>query len=120
MKIGKYVGKVAGYFTRCPETYEADVSKGSIETPLFTIEGRYRGKVVKVYDADTIHVVMAYPRDLTRFKVRLLGINAPEVRGEQKHEGEESKVALMDKIMDKISKLPNLFLAVWSLIPTTI
>jgi hypothetical protein len=27
-----------------------DVRDGSLETPLFTIDGRYEGKIVKVYE----------------------------------------------------------------------
>jgi micrococcal nuclease len=69
--------------------------------PLFTIEGSYYAKVVKVYDGDTIHVVFFYNGVRTRFAVRLYGINAPEVKGVQKVKGLASRQALSDRILNK-------------------
>ncbi len=63
----------------------------------------YRAFVRKVYDADTITVDidLGFGIIFKGQKVRLLGINAPEVRGEQKKQGLISRDALREKIANK-------------------
>jgi len=72
------------------------------------------GKVVKVYDGDTITV--ATPLDNTRapiycFPVRLRGIDSPEIRGktpEEKAAATKSRDALAAKIMNQMVFLQNI------------
>ena len=72
------------------------------------------GKVVKVYDGDTITV--ATPLDNTRapiyhFQVRLRGIDSPEIRGsnpEEKTAATKARNALSAKIMNQMVFLQNL------------
>ena len=98
-KIGKYTGKKWNVITSLLTRNRPNLESGSLATPLFTIQGHYDAKVVKTTDGDTVHVVMEYPRgQLTRFVVRLFGINAPEMRGDEKEDGIHSKLALSDKI----------------------
>tara|TARA_Y100001938_G_scaffold91444_1_gene125447 strand:+ start:1461 stop:1787 length:327 start_codon:yes stop_codon:yes gene_type:complete len=63
----------------------------------------YRALVQKVYDADTITVDIDLGFDiiLKKQKIRLVGINAPEVRGEERQHGLISRDALRSKIANK-------------------
>lgn len=54
------------------------------KVPLFALSGVRLVKVVKVYDGDTVHVALKVDGELTRFRVRILGQDAPEVTGERK------------------------------------
>tara|TARA_R100000008_G_C3537761_1_gene143037 strand:+ start:158 stop:487 length:330 start_codon:yes stop_codon:yes gene_type:complete len=63
----------------------------------------YKAKVVKVYDGDTITVDfdLGFGIILQGQKIRLLGINTPEVRGEEKIEGIHSRDCLRERIFGK-------------------
>lgn len=63
----------------------------------------YKAVVIKVYDGDTIHVdiSLGFGVILHKQKIRLLGINAPEVRGKSKQAGKESRDRLKEKILDQ-------------------
>ena len=63
----------------------------------------YRALVKKVYDGDTITVDIELGFDiiLRKQKIRLIGVAAPEVRGEQKSLGLKSRDALREKIKGK-------------------
>jgi endonuclease YncB( thermonuclease family) len=72
------------------------------------------GKVVKVYDGDTITV--ATPLDYTRapiyhFSVRLRGIDSPEIRGKTEEEKQAALVArnaLSAKVLNQMVFLQNI------------
>jgi len=72
------------------------------------------GKVVKVYDGDTITV--ATPLDGTRapiyhFSVRLRGIDSPEIRGsspEEKVAAQKARDALAAKVLNQMVFLQNI------------
>lgn len=68
----------------------------------------YRATVVSVYDADTIRVninlgfgINTSGFDGKGVSIRLYGLNAPEVRGEEKQNGIKSRNALRQKILGK-------------------
>ena len=67
----------------------------------------YRAFVRKVYDGDTVTVDIDLGFDvvLKAQKIRLVRINAPEVRGVQRPEGLKSRDALRDKIGNKWIKI---------------
>ena len=72
------------------------------------------GRVIKVYDGDTITVANTLPiqncNDIFRFSVRLNGIDCPEIRGksdEEKKAAQLSKTVLSDLVMNKIVQLKN-------------
>ena len=70
------------------------------------------GKVIKVYDGDTITIATKLKGDecLYRFSVRLNGIDTPELKTKNTHEKEHAIVArdaLHDKIFDKMVELKN-------------
>jgi micrococcal nuclease len=63
----------------------------------------YRAYVKAVYDGDSITCDIdlgCYVR-LYDQKIRLLGINTPEIRGEQREQGLISRDRLREKILDK-------------------
>lgn len=65
-----------------------------------TIEFSYKGKVINVVDGDTIDVLINRGfGDFTQKRIRLSGINAPEMKDVPK--GEEAKKALIGLILDK-------------------
>ena len=56
------------------------LAAASLDTPLFSLESRtFRAKCVKVYDGDTIHIVIALNGQLTRFKCRMSGYDTAEM-----------------------------------------
>jgi len=72
------------------------------------------GKVVKVYDGDTITIASKLPyseSEMYRFSVRLNGIDCPEIRGKTEDEKECAQLAkeeLTKLLMDNIVELKNL------------
>ena len=71
------------------------------------------GKVIKVYDGDTITIAAMLPYEdsiLYRFSVRINGIDCPEMRTKDKDEKKCAIIAknlIMEKAMDKIVLLKN-------------
>jgi len=63
----------------------------------------YKAKVTKVYDGDTITVDfdLGFGILIRKQKIRLLGINTPEVRGPEKPQGIISRNALRQRILGK-------------------
>lgn len=63
----------------------------------------YRAHVTKVYDGDTITVDIDLGFDIVLHKqsIRLLGINTPEVRGDEREQGLIARDALAARILDK-------------------
>jgi len=78
-------------------------------TPPITI-----GKVVKVYDGDTITIASKLPSEdfpIYRFSVRLNGIDSAEIKGKTKNEKEiaiKARDALHELIFGKIVHLKNI------------
>jgi micrococcal nuclease len=70
------------------------------------------GKVIKVYDGDTITVGFYVPGETSpyRLSVRLLGIDTPEMKGGSVEEKNKAKLAqqfLSSQILGKIVSLQN-------------
>lgn len=63
----------------------------------------YRAHVNEVYDGDTITVDidLGFDVNLKGLKVRLYGLNAPEIRGATRPQGIISRDALRSRILDK-------------------
>lgn len=72
------------------------------------------GRVIKVYDGDTITIVFKLPYEnslLYRESVRLNGIDSPEIKGKNENEkisAQNSKAALSDLILNKYVTLENI------------
>ena len=62
----------------------------------------YKAKVISIYDGDTITVLCDCGFNITvEMKLRLLGIDTPELRGEERPEGLISKEYLVSLIGDR-------------------
>lgn len=72
------------------------------------------GKVIKVYDGDTITIATKLTNDMPeiyRFNVRLSGIDTPEIKSKNKNEKEKAKIVrdnLSDLILNKIVYVKNI------------
>ena len=67
-----------------------------------------RGKVVKVYDGDTVTLAFYIQGKMYRTHVRLLGIDTPEIKGKsaiEKRKAHEARDALVGKILNQIVDL---------------
>lgn len=82
------------------------------DTTAFTFPIKY-GKVVKIYDGDTITIAAKLPNTegpIYRFSVRLNGIDTPEVKGKSVAErdlAKHAKAALNELLSGKIVELRN-------------
>ena len=72
------------------------------------------GKVIKVYDGDTITIATKVPglegSEVYKFSIRLNGIDTPEIKTKNDEEKKIAKIAqseLYNKIYDKIVTLKN-------------
>ena len=62
----------------------------------------YKAKIIKVYDGDTVtaDIDCGFKIHFTE-KIRLYGINAPEVRGKERPEGLKARDYLRELILNK-------------------
>ena len=67
----------------------------------------YRAYVRRVYDGDsiTVDIDLGFGVYLQKQKIRLGGINTPEIRGKEKELGIKSRDALREKISNKWVKI---------------
>lgn len=87
-------------FQCCKKTQSLEVCTYENTEPFYP--NIKSGKVVKVYDGDTIHVAALYGKDhVYRFMIRMYGYDAPEVKGVSKAEGIKAKEALERRILNK-------------------
>ena len=98
------------YFFSCK--YNLDNNNWNNTQP-FVPKVKY-GKVIKVYDGDTITVASKIPNlknsQIYKFSVRLNGIDTPEIKGSNEDEKSialKARDALSEKIMDKDVYLKN-------------
>ena len=68
--------------------------------PIF-IPAITSGRVIKVYDGDTIWVLSKYNGEEYRFNLRLYGYDSPELRSKNKEE-KEAAISARDYLADKI------------------
>ena len=62
----------------------------------------YRAKIIGVYDGDTVTALVDLGFGITnKIKVRLKGINTPELRGAERAQGIISRDFLREKILNK-------------------
>jgi len=101
-----------------PGDFERRLSTGYLEkaewnNTLEFIPPINSGKVIKVYDGDTITIASKLPyysSPVYRFSVRLRGIDSPEINGKTFTEKElalNSKICLSNLVMGKMVQLHN-------------
>ena len=83
-----------------------DWSNANNKTKMFSFEGREcLGKVVDVYDGDTVKIVFPLsekePERLYRWNCRLINVDTPEIRTKNLKEKAYAKV-VRDKLREKI------------------
>jgi endonuclease YncB( thermonuclease family) len=62
------------------------------DVKFFTLSGmKLKGKVVDVYDGDTVHVIINFYNKLQKFKCRIMGIDTPEMKQPINGENREMK-----------------------------
>lgn len=62
----------------------------------------YKARIIDVYDGDTVTAIVDLGLFIsTEIKVRLKGINTPEIRGEERNAGLLSKKRLEELILNK-------------------
>jgi len=72
----------------------------------FSLEGlTFDAKCIKVYDGDTITVIFKYNEVFYKWRIRLLRINAPELRKETKLEGIIVRDKVRELLLGKIVKV---------------
>ena len=70
------------------------LAQQTLQTPLFTLRGQtHWAKCVKCYDADTIHIVIAFNNTFARFRCRLQGIDTAEIRSKNPTERQHARTA---------------------------
>ena len=90
-----------------------DLSTATYESSIPFVPPITYGKVIKVYDGDTITIAAKLPYSespVYRVSVRLNGIDTPEIKGETQKEKDLAKQvrdSLKVKIMGKIVQLKN-------------
>ena len=90
-----------------------DFSNISYENTIPFVPPVTYGKVIKVYDGDTITIAakLPYPKSpVYRIAVRLNGIDTPEIKGQTQKEKDLAKHirdTLQTKLMNKIVQLKN-------------
>ena len=71
---------------------------------------RYQATVTDVYDGDTVTMSIdcGFGIVLSKQKIRLAGINAKEVRWDQREEGIHARDALREKVLGKVVTLETI------------
>lgn len=81
-----------------------DWEKYNNKTPIFTLTDSFvEGKIVDVYDGDTVKIVLNLPinKQYFRWNCRLSGINTPEIRTKNIKE-KEFGLLVRDKLKERI------------------
>lgn len=61
-------------------------------------QGEYVARVYDVYDGDTFTLAIKMDNRISTFKVRLFGVDCPELKGSSKEAGHKAREALLDFI----------------------
>tara|TARA_A100001515_G_scaffold112546_1_gene93719 strand:+ start:178 stop:504 length:327 start_codon:yes stop_codon:yes gene_type:complete len=62
----------------------------------------YRARIISVYDGDTVTALVDLGFGITnKIKIRLKGINTPEIRGSERPRGLISRDFLREKVLNK-------------------
>jgi len=79
---------------------EATFKQESVNTARqIAVESMYATEVLRVVDGDTVDVEFEVFKDIIlRKRIRLAGINAPEVRGDEREAGLKAKAWLIQKL----------------------
>jgi endonuclease YncB( thermonuclease family) len=100
----------------CLRSEDSVLRSCSMSTPLFSLNGtEHRARVVSVYDGDTIQCAIMLAGVPRRFRVRLDGIDCPEMKPPLKQAGrlveqkaaKASRARLIEMIVDSTERRDN-------------
>lgn len=84
----------------------SDIMDNVTDAPMFSLSGtEVVGKVVSVYDGDTVKIIFPLHETLYKWNCRLSGVDTPELRtscDEEKKYGYMVRDKLRDKILNKL------------------
>lgn len=73
------------------------------EAPKFSFDGMwFLGKIIKVYDGDSYHIILNVDDSFSKFSLRAVNIDTPETRGSLKEFGKEVGMNVREMIVEKI------------------
>ncbi|MBA42971.1 MAG: hypothetical protein CMF62_03050 [Magnetococcales bacterium] len=76
------------------------------DAPYFSFNNQIKkAKVVKVYDGDTIHVIFKHNSSYYKFKIRLYGINTPELKPPKNDKNRDKIIKNGKKARDRLTEL---------------
>ena len=76
----------------------------SKEISFWSLKGkRFKCKPIHVYDGDTIHVVIILNNKPTKWKVRMLGYDSPEIKPPLSQENRENEIEKAKQARDTLS-----------------
>ena len=75
--------------------------------PLYIIKGLYRAKVVDVYDGDTVTIVIFNKFGFEKHKLRLYGIDTPEMKPSKNLPNREEHIRKAHLAKDKLIERIN-------------
>ena len=71
------------------------------DLPLYSVNNiKCEGRIVDIYDGDTITVVIKLNNQLQKHKIRLYGINSPELKGPTHIDGLAARNFLISQIVN--------------------
>jgi len=113
MKLPSFTGFLSCYGCFSPNNYEDPLANADWLNTVPFVPPVTCGKVIKVYDGDTITIASRLPFNnspIYKFPVRLLGIDCPEIKGStetEKKMAKSARDALSDKINGNVVTLKN-------------
>ena len=92
---------------------DSDLKSADHQVKEFSLDGKNMwGKVVYVYDGDTVHIVFKLDNELVKFNCRLSGIDSPEIAPKNisdvklKNEEELSAIKCRNYLISRVSLIP--------------
>jgi micrococcal nuclease len=105
MKLPPFTGFLSCYGCFSPKNYDDALATADWLNTVPFVPPVTSGKVIKVYDGDTITIASKLPfpnSPVYKFPVRLLGIDCPEIKGSTENEKKLAKAA-RDALSSKIN-----------------
>lgn len=92
-----------GFFSNMKDMFLLNRSKNK-NVPFWSLKGKkLKCKPVHIYDGDTIHVVIILKNKPTKWKVRMLGYDSPEMKPLKTKENREKEIELAKQSRDTLS-----------------
>ena len=84
---------------------QSKLENTNFNTPFYSLNGKtLNGKIVYVYDGDTLHIVFNIDNKFCKFNCRLINIDSPEIRTTNKKE-HESAIKSRNYLLKKVTNI---------------